>query len=29
VESPKYLPPRPGCKLPTHHLAYMSQYSFV
>ena len=24
VESPKYPPPRPGCKLPTHQLAYMS-----
>jgi hypothetical protein len=24
VESPKYPPPQPGCKLPTHQLAYMS-----
>src|SRR5262249_46490739 len=25
VESPDYPPPAPGCKRPTHHLAYMSQ----
>jgi hypothetical protein len=24
VEPPEYRPPAPGCKLPTHHLAYMS-----
>jgi hypothetical protein len=24
VESPEYPPPAPGCKLPTHHWAYMS-----
>jgi hypothetical protein len=28
VESPKYPLPRPGCKLPTHQLAYMSQLRF-
>jgi hypothetical protein len=25
VQSPEYSPPRPGCKLPTHQLAYMSR----
>ena len=29
VGSPKYPSPRPGCKLPTHQLAYMSRKAFA